>query len=381
MDNPENEQSSRQEWIKTLDRVIRTPLALAANGALKTGIPHGTSEQHEAAALETTGRILAGISPWLDAACGDEDEVALRSKYQDLVIRSLRYGCDSDHQDFWGFGRNRQSLVDAAFLAQAVLRSRFLRTNAPNHSALVNCLTITRRVNPNFNNWLLFSACIEAALYKLGHDPDLMRIDYALRQHQQWYVGDGVYCDGPHYQADYYNSFVIHPMISDILDTFTGFSAEWDRIRDCHNARAQRYAVQQERMIASDGSWPPIGRSLTYRCGAFHALAAVCLKGMLPPHVTPGQVRGALTAAIKKSLFADGTFSADGWLNVGLCGNQPKLAESYITVPSQYLACCVFLPLGLSDEDPFWTEEWQAWTQMRVWNCQQTVECDKGLKD
>jgi hypothetical protein len=39
--------------------------------------------------------------------------------------------------------------------------------------------------------------------------------------------------------------------------------------------RAKRYAAVQERMIGPDGTFPPIGRSLAYRCGAFHLLRAV----------------------------------------------------------------------------------------------------------
>ena len=45
-----------------------------------------------------------------------------------------------------------------------------------------------------------------------------MRVDYALRQHEQWYKGDGVYGDGPEFHWDYYNSFVIQPMLLDVLD-------------------------------------------------------------------------------------------------------------------------------------------------------------------
>ena len=45
----------------------------------------------------------------------------------------------------------------------------------------------------------------------LGADWDRVRVDYALRQHEQWYKGDGTYGDGPDFHWDYYNSLVIHP--------------------------------------------------------------------------------------------------------------------------------------------------------------------------
>ena len=71
---------------------------------------------------------------------------------------------------------------------------------------------------PGFNNWLLFSATVEAGLHALGAHWDRMRVDYALRQHEQWYKGDGAYGDGPDFHWDYYNSFVIQPMLLDVLD-------------------------------------------------------------------------------------------------------------------------------------------------------------------
>ena len=54
-----------------------------------------------------------------------------------------------------------------------------------------------------------------------------MRIDYALRQHDQWCKGDGLYGDGASFHFDYYNSFVIQPMLVDILDAVGG------RFQDC----------------------------------------------------------------------------------------------------------------------------------------------------
>ena len=57
----------------------------------------------------------------------------------------------------------------------------------------------TRVIRPGFNNWLLFSATIEAFLALAGEQWDPMRVDYAVRQHGEWYKGDGVYGDGPQF--------------------------------------------------------------------------------------------------------------------------------------------------------------------------------------
>ena len=70
-----------------------------------------------------------------------------------------------------------------------------------------------------------------------------MRVDYALRQHMGWYLGDGVYGDGPEFHWDYYNSFVIQPMLVDVLAAVGDTDPAWAAMRNPVLARAQRYAV------------------------------------------------------------------------------------------------------------------------------------------
>lgn len=49
-----------------------------------------------------------------------------------------------------------------------------------------------------------------------------------------------------------------------------------------------RYAEIQERMIAPDGSYPVLGRSVSYRSAAFQVLGACALFGKLPESLKPG---------------------------------------------------------------------------------------------
>src|SRR5262249_4104441 len=131
--------------------------------------------------------------------------------------------------------------------------------------------------------------------------------------------------------------------------------------------RAKRYAAVQERLIGPDGTFPPIGRSLAYRCGAFHLLAPSALRRALPDGVAPAPVRGALTAAIGRTLGAPATFDGDGWLRIGFCGHQPGVGESYISTGSLYLCSVALLPLGLPVGDPFWSDPPVPFTQQRAW--------------
>ena len=196
---------------------------------------------------------------------------------------------------------------------------------------------------------------------------DRTRVDYALRQHAQWYVGDGHYGDGPDFHWDDYNSFVIQPMLLDVLDTLGAESQDWQKMTASVKDRARRYAAVQERLVGPDGAYPPIGRSIAYRAGAFQLLAQVALRQELPEGVSPGQARAALSAVIARTLGAPDTFDGAGWLRIGLAGHQPGIGERYISTGSLYLCATGFLPLGLPTTAAFWTEPSRPWTARRAW--------------
>ena len=151
---------------------------------------------------------------------------------------------------------------------------------------------------------------VEAGLDALGAPFDATRVEYAVREHEQWYKGDGAYGDGPSFHWDYYNSFVIHPMLVDVAAALAAKVPAVKEMAPRIEERAKRYAAVQERLIGPDGTFPPIGRSLAYRCGAFHLLAQSALRRTLPDGVSPAQARGALTAVIKRTLDAPETFDA-----------------------------------------------------------------------
>jgi hypothetical protein len=176
-----------------------------------------------------------------------------------------------------------------------------------------------------------------------------------------------MYGDGPDFHWDYYNSFVIHPMLLDVLETCQQENATWREIAVRAASRARRYAAIQERLIGPDGSFPAIGRSLAYRFGAFHLLARQALTHSLPDGVSPAQVRGALSAVIHRTTEAPDTFDNDGWLRIGFCGHQPGIGETYISTGSLYLCAVGLLPLGLAPNDEFWSAESQPWTSAKAW--------------
>ena len=351
-----------------LTQVAKPVLTSLSQRRLKLDMPveaaPGVTDRRSYTYLEALGRLLSGMGPWLES--GDREA----PRYAEMARFAIAAAVDPASPDLMNFSQGSQPVVDAAFLALGVLRSPvelWEKLDSATKTRLVSSMQASRAIQPGFNNWLLFSAMVEAFLAHVGEKWDPMRVDYAVRQHEQWYKGDGLYGDGPQFHWDYYNSFVIHPMLLQVLDTTSKVSKSWASFTAGAVTRAKRYAAIQERLIAPDGSYPAIGRSLAYRCGAFHHLATMALRRDLPDGLKPEQVRGALTAVIRRTLEPAGTFDAQGWLRIGLCGHQPAIGETYISTGSLYLCANAFLPLGLPASDAFWSAAARPSTQQQVW--------------
>jgi hypothetical protein len=370
--------TERTYWISVLKRLADPILMNLAEQRLKERMPVEAAvglkaERQDYTELEAFGRLLSGIAPWLELEATTGDEGELQDKYRTLAHRGLDAATDPRSRDFMNFTKGGQPLVDAAFLAQAILRAPrevWAKLDSRTQSNVITALKSTRVIKPVFSNWLLFSATIEAALAMLGHQWDQMRVDYAVRQHEQWYEGDGAYGDGPNFHWDYYNSFVIQPMLVDVLGAVFKATSGWDESYQKVLARARRYAAIQERMISPEGTFPAIGRSITYRFGAFHLLGQMALMRQLPPEIKPAQVRSALSAVIRRMIEAPRTFDDAGWLTIGFCGHQPSLGERYISTGSLYLCATGLLPLGLPPDDDFWAGAPTDWTAKKMWSGQ-----------
>jgi hypothetical protein len=368
---PQTSATDRAYWLRLLTRIAEPVLTNLANGTLKRNMPvetvGNTDDRRKYTYLEAIGRLLSGMAPWLEATLPDGAERDLQQKFAELARGAIRSGTQPGSPDFLNFHEGAQPLVDCGFLAQAVLRAPtalWKKLDSSTQKNLAAALMSSRVITPGFNNWLLFAATVEAGLGKMGEQADHMRIDYAVRQHQQWYVGDGLYGDGPRFHWDYYNSFVIQPMLLDVLRATTNWQSMYADIL----ARAKRYAAIQERLISPEGTIPVIGRSICYRTGALQLLAQIALMGELPAPLTPGGVRSALTAVMRRLFEAPATFDANGWLTIGFCGHQPHLSETYISTGSLYLCAGIFLPLGLPPSDPFWASPAEDWTSRRIYH-------------
>lgn len=367
----------RKFWISYMDKIARPVLSSLAEDRLKEKMPVVLSPKVDdrenrlkASYLEAFGRTLSGIAPWLNIEGGSKEEVRLRDQYRQWTLKAIANAVNLQAKDYltWSGG---QPLVDASFFSLGLIRCPWLweHLSDTTKQQVVAALKTTRNTVPVYTNWILFTGMIEAFFCKYGYEYDKVRIEYGIREFaQHWYVGDGWFSDGMSFAFDYYNSYVIQPYLANIINAVNSKGKAYEWLSPQLDKINKRYAEIQERMINADGSFPVIGRSITYRGGAFHHLSDMVLRKQLPASLHAAQVRSALTAVIKKTMESPLTFTKNGWLNIGLYGSQADLADFYINTGSEYLCMNIFLPLGLPDTDEFWSAPSEPWTSVKVWS-------------
>lgn len=376
----------RRLWVGYLEAISRPVLENLANRTLKKNMPveqHPGAMRENVSHLEAFGRLLYGIAPWLAAKDPTGPELELQEHFRQLARTALDHATNPESPDYLNFPGPGQPLVDTAFLAQGILRAPDILWTPLEprvKKQIIAAFKATRQIKPPACNWVMFAATVESALLEFGEPTLEERLESYVRDMLAWYCGDGVYGDGEFFHFDYYNSFVIHPMLVDVLATLKKHDGRFSRAHDVVMQRAARYAEIQERFIAPDGTFPPVGRSLAYRMGAFQTLALMAWQHALPEAVKPAQVRCALTATIRRMMEAPGTYDADGWLRVGLCGHQLDQGEVYISTGSLYLCSAGLLPLGLPPSDAFWSAPAERWTSQKLWSGE-SLPADHAIKD
>lgn len=370
----------REYWINTLYKIVNPVVKNLAAGTLKKNLPLEKGPGYslnvtKVTYMEAVGRTMVGLAPWLALPEENSAEGMLRKQVLADLLKGLPNVVNPAHPDYLNFTTEQQPIVDAAFIAQAFLRAPaqlWQPLDTITKQRFIAEFQSLRTRKPSYSNWLLFSGITEAFLLKIGQQADPFRMDMAYRKMKEWYVGDGYYKDGEKFAMDYYNSFVIQGMMVDM----TAIMAERRMIPIAETEEALkrmiRFAELQERMISPEGTYPIIGRSLTYRIGAFQALAQIALMEKLPKAVLPAQVRCAMTKIMHNQFEAPGTFDSNGWLQLGFAGHQPEIADTYTSTGSLYLCTTGFLALGLPSSNPFWSAPAADWTAKKAWSGQAT---------
>lgn len=369
-------EQERAIWVKSLYRIAYPVIHNLAMGTLRKNMPLELgpgyySKAEEFTYLEAVGRTLAGIAPWLALPDDDTVEGKMRKTLRLEVLKGLKNAADPHGPDYLNFAiADRQPIVDGAYLAHAFIRAPQALwdplDSLTKKRFIQNFKSLRDRV-PAYNNWLMFAALNEGFLCSIGEQYDPLRIQIGINKLTEWYVGDSWYSDGPKFSMDYYNSFVIHPMMVDLLKVLLIKQKAKQTEYDVALKRMVRNSEFLERIIAPDGTFPVFGRSVTYRTAAFQVLAQVALMEKLPDGVLPSQVRCALTQVIKNMYQGNQNFDKNNWLVLGFNGHQPMIADAYTSTGSLYMATLGFLPLGLPATSRFWSDPPAPWTSVKAW--------------
>ncbi|KZX13870.1 DUF2264 domain-containing protein [Methanobrevibacter oralis] len=371
-------------WVSTLQKIAFPVLNNLSKSSLKKKMPYESSslEGQKFVYLEAFACVFNGISPWLELGADDSEEGIIREKYIYLTIKAIANAVNPKNNDYIFVIEPKQSLMDVALFAQGLLRSKnqiWLNLPMDVQARIISELKKTRIIAPYENHWLLFTSIIEAALLEFTGECDKERLVYGVRKFRdELYVGDSFYADGEQFNLDFYNSLIIHPMLNDILIIMRKYGISEGEFLDVQLMRSSRHAAQLERMISSDGNYPLIGKSLSYRCGIFHLLSQSALLKILPKNINPAQVRSALTKVLRVQFQDNQNFDENGWLKIGLNGNQLDISESDINTGSLYFCCSVFLALGLDFNDSFWSNPFAEWSSLKAWNSHK-IEKDQSI--
>ena len=330
------EMSDRQYWCSQAYKMAQPVLENMAKGELQKNMktefsPSFDKRDRRVVYMETFGRLMAGIAPWLTLPDDDTPEGQQRRQLREWALASYKNSVDPQSPDYLCWGVAGQNLVDAAYIA-------------------------------------------ESFLAKAGAQYDEFRVNTACRKVEEWYVGDGWYADGPVFAFDYYTSYVFHAMYLETLQAMVDAKAntrlDYKKYHDRALKRAQKFAIILERFISPEGTFPVIGRSTPYRLAAMQPLALIAWYQKLPNDLSNGQVRAALTKVMHRMFDIQQNYNDGGYLTIGFCGSQPETADWYTNNGSLYMTSLAFMPLGLPADHPFWTDEPQPWTQVKAWGGQ-----------
>jgi hypothetical protein len=371
-------------WVSTLQKIAFPVLNNLARGSLRKNMTCESSsdEGQKFAYFEAFARVFNGIAPWLELGADSSEEGRVRGKYLKLTLKAISNSVNPNNNDYIFVVEPKQSLVDVALFAQGLLRAKnqiWLNLPMDIQARIIRELKNTRIIAPYENHWLLFTSMIEATLLEFTGECDKERLTYAISKFRDdFYVGDAIYSDGEDFESGYYNSLFIHPMLNDILAVMRKYGLQDGEFLDVQLMRSSRLSSQLERSISPEGTYPLLGKSLTYRCGVFHLLSQAALLKVLPRNISPAQVRSALTKVIQRQFKGNQNFNTEGWLLCGLNASQADLCEDDINTGSLYSCCAVFIPLGLNPNDVFWKAPFEEWSSLKAWNGNQ-IQRDQSI--
>ncbi|MBR6828168.1 MAG: DUF2264 domain-containing protein, partial [Prevotella sp.] len=319
-------QTDREYWCELTYKMAQPVLENMAKGELQKNMktefsPSFDNRNRKVVYMETFGRLMAGIAPWLSLPDDDTAEGHLRHQLREWALASYKNSVDPQSPDYLVWGASGQNLVDAAYIAESFIRAYdalWVPLDQTTKDRYITEFKKLRSIEPPYTNWFLFSSVIESFIAKaVGlKEYDDFRVMMTIRKVEEWYVGDGWYADGPVFAFDYYSSYVFHAMyletLQNMIDAKANTRLEYKKYYDRALKRAQKFSIILERFISPEGTFPVIGRSTPYRLAAMQPLALMAWYQTLPSELSNGQVRAALTKVIHRMFDIQNNFNEGG---------------------------------------------------------------------
>ncbi len=386
----------RNQWLSILLQITNPVINGFINKDIKSIFPIHFSahlskddkrrNQTEIVFIELFSRTLLGISILFQ-----NEESIYKNNLNDLFqnVLFMINTTFSGYLDFYHSSITDQLIVEMANCALAFIRAPYLWNSLhpliKNNILKIMYYSITK-FKPHMNNWLLFEALIEIFLYKNQKIKILNKTLLNIRVIESYYIGDGWYKDGPLFHMDFYNSYVILPFLITIyqelhLLNYQNNGILFKNLYQKTLLKIQKHSEFLERLIGIDGSFPIFGRSAVYRSAVFHALVTNVYISELPQTLSYGQVRAGLNAVIINMFQNEKIKIVDehGFLTFGFSGFQPQLADEYSNSGSVYFALLIFMPLGLDENNIFWSSNEEDWSQKKLYNGN-SINRDKSIK-
>ena len=199
------QQSDRDYWVQEAYRMAQPVLENMARGELQKNMmtefsPSFDNRNRKVVYMETFGRLMAGIAPWLALDDDDTAESAMRNKLRQWALQAYKNAVDPQSADYLCWGVAGQNLVDAAYIAESFVRAYdqlWMPLDDITKQRYITEFKKLRSIEPPYTNWFLFSSVIESFIAKAAglKEYDDFRVMMTIRKVEEWYVGDGWYAE------------------------------------------------------------------------------------------------------------------------------------------------------------------------------------------
>ena len=119
----QSQQSDREYWCSLAWKMAQPVLENMAKGELQKNMktefsPSFDNRDRSVVYMETFGRLMAGIAPWLTLPDDDTAEGQQRRQLRQWALAAYKNSVDPDSPDYLCWGRSGQNLVDADYIAE-----------------------------------------------------------------------------------------------------------------------------------------------------------------------------------------------------------------------------------------------------------------------